>query len=59
MTGSDEGVVGVIAFPAYGVNGGRVEYSNWEIDGVSVMDMGSGATGKSSRALTPPAKSVA
>jgi hypothetical protein len=46
MTGSDEGVVRVIASPAYSVNGGRVEYNNWEIDGVSVMDMGSGgATG--------------
>ena len=42
MTGSDEGVVGVISTPAYSVNGGRVEYNNWEIDGVSVMDMGSG-----------------
>jgi len=42
MTGSDEGVVGVIATPAYSVNGGRVEYNNWEIDGISVMDMGSG-----------------
>lgn len=46
MTGSDEGTVGVVASPAYSVNGGRVEYNNWEIDGVSVMDMGSGgATG--------------
>jgi hypothetical protein len=42
MTGSDEGVVGVISTPAYSVNGGRVEYNNWEIDGISVMDMGSG-----------------
>lgn len=42
MTGSDQGVVGVISTPAYSVNGGRVEYNNWEIDGVSVMDMGSG-----------------
>lgn len=42
MTGSDQGVVGVIASPAYSVNGGRIEYNNWEIDGISVMDMGSG-----------------
>ncbi len=46
MTGTDQGQVGVVASPAYSVNGGRVEYNNWEIDGISSMDMGSGgATG--------------
>lgn len=42
MTGQDEGTVGVLGSPSYSVNGGRVEYNNWEIDGVSDMDMGSG-----------------
>lgn len=44
MSGQDEGAVGVIATPAYSVNGGRTEYNNWEVDGVSVMDMGTGGS---------------
>jgi hypothetical protein len=42
MSGQDTGTVGVLGSPSYSVNGGRVEYNNWEVDGVGDMDMGSG-----------------
>jgi hypothetical protein len=41
-TGQDEGTVGAYGQPAYSVNGGRPVYNNWEVDGISVMDMGTG-----------------
>ncbi len=44
MTGQDTGTVGVVGEPAYSVNGGRVEYNNWQVDGVGDMDMGSGGS---------------
>ena len=44
QTGQDEGVVGEYGSEAYSVNGGRVEYNNWEVDGVSIMDSGCGGT---------------
>lgn len=44
QTGQDEGAVGVAGNVSYSVNGGRVEYNNWEIDGGENMDNGSNAT---------------
>jgi len=44
QTGQDEGVVGVAGNVSYSVNGGRVEYNNWEIDGGDNMDNGSNDT---------------
>jgi Carboxypeptidase regulatory-like domain len=44
QTGSDEGQVGVAANNSYSVNGGRVEYNNWEIDGGDIQDNGSNNT---------------
>jgi len=44
QTGQDEGVVGVNGSIAYAVNGGRVEYNNWELDGGDNMDNGSNGT---------------
>src|SRR5580658_3131028 len=44
QTGQDEGVVGVNGNVSYSVNGGRVEYNNWEIDGGDNMDNGSNNT---------------
>jgi hypothetical protein len=44
QTGQDEGVVGVNGNVSYSVNGGRVEYNNWEIDGGDNMDNGSNDT---------------
>jgi hypothetical protein len=44
QTGQDEGETGVAGSVEYSMNGGRVEYNNWELDGSSVMDNGSNAT---------------
>jgi Carboxypeptidase regulatory-like domain len=44
QTGSDEGGVGVTANNSFSINGGRVEYNNWEIDGGDNMDNGSNNT---------------
>lgn len=44
QTGQDEGSVGVSANTSFSVNGGRVEYNNWETDGGDVMDNGSNNT---------------
>ena len=44
QTGSDEGQVGVAANNSYSVNGGRVEYNNWEVDGGDIQDNGSNNT---------------
>lgn len=44
QTGEDEGTVGVYGNVSYSVNGGRVEYNNWEIDGGDNMDNGSNST---------------
>jgi hypothetical protein len=44
QTGQDEGRVGVYGNVAYAMNGGRVEYNNWELDGGDNMDNGSNAT---------------
>jgi len=44
QTGQDEGTVGVYGNVQYSINGGRVEYNNWEIDGGDNMDNGSNAT---------------
>jgi len=44
QTGQDEGVVGVAGNVSYSINGGRVEYNNWEIDGGDNMDNGSNDT---------------
>jgi hypothetical protein len=43
MSNEDEGAVGLTASTEYTINGGRGEYNNWEIDGVSNMDTGAGA----------------
>jgi hypothetical protein len=42
QTGSDEGGVGVTANNSFSVNGGRVEYNNWELDGGDNQDNGIG-----------------
>src|SRR5437762_4377095 len=44
QTGADEGGVGVTENNSFSVNGGRVEYNNWEIDGGDNMDNGSNNT---------------
>lgn len=44
QTGSDEGGVGVTANNSFSINGGRVEYNNWELDGGDNMDNGSNNT---------------
>ena len=44
QTGADEGSVGVAANNSFSVNGGRVEYNNWEVDGGDVLDNGSNNT---------------
>jgi hypothetical protein len=44
QTGQDEGETGVNGSVSYSMNGGRVEYNNWEVDGSSLMDNGSNGT---------------
>jgi hypothetical protein len=44
QTGSDEGQVGVTANNSFSVNGGRVEYNNWEVDGADILDNGQNNT---------------
>jgi carboxypeptidase family protein len=44
QTGADEGSVGVSANTSFSVNGGRIEYNNWEMDGGDTMDNGSNNT---------------
>jgi Carboxypeptidase regulatory-like domain len=44
QTGSSEGQVGITANVNYSINGGRLEYNNWELDGGDNMDNGSNAT---------------
>jgi Carboxypeptidase regulatory-like domain len=44
QTGQDEGTVGVYGNVSFSVNGGRVEYNNWEVDGGDNMDNGSNST---------------
>jgi len=44
QTGSDEGGVGVTANNSFSVNGGRVEYNNWDLDGGDVLDNGQNNT---------------
>ncbi|HME13024.1 MAG TPA: carboxypeptidase regulatory-like domain-containing protein [Candidatus Acidoferrum sp.] len=40
QTGQDEAKVGVQGSVKYSVNGGRVEYNNFEVDGVDVLNAG-------------------
>lgn len=44
QTGQDEGAVGIAGNVSYSINGGRVEYNNWELDGGDNMDNGSNNT---------------
>ena len=44
QTGQDEGTVGIYGNVSYSINGGRVEYNNWEIDGGDNLDNGSNST---------------
>src|SRR5579864_7048621 len=44
QTGSSEGQYGITANTNYSVNGGRLEYNNWDLDGGDNMDNGSNAT---------------
>jgi Carboxypeptidase regulatory-like domain len=44
QTGSDEGSVGVTGNNSFSINGGRVEYNNWEVNGGDTMDNGSNNT---------------
>lgn len=41
QTGQDEGQVGITGSVSYSMNGGRIEYNNWELDGGDNMDNGS------------------
>ena len=41
QTGMDEATVGITGSVSYSMNGGRVEYNNWELDGGDNMDNGS------------------
>src|ERR1019366_8185787 len=40
QTGADEAGVGITGSVAYSMNGGRIEYNNWELDGGDNMDNG-------------------
>ena len=40
QTGQDEGKVGVVGSVKYSVNGGRVEYNSFEVDGSDVLNTG-------------------
>jgi hypothetical protein len=40
QTGQDEGKVGVVGSVNYSVNGGRVEYNSFEVDGSDVLNTG-------------------
>ena len=40
QTGQDEGKVGVVGSVKYSVNGGRVEYNTFEVDGSDVLNTG-------------------
>ena len=40
QTGQDEGKVGVLGSVKYSVNGGRVEYNSFEVDGSDVLNTG-------------------
>lgn len=44
QTGQDESEVGLNGNISYSINGGRVEYNNWQIDGANNMDTGSNDT---------------
>ena len=44
QTGQDEGTVGVYGNVSFSMNGGRIEYNNWELDGGDNMDNGSNDT---------------
>jgi len=44
QTGSSEGQYGITANVNYSINGGRLEYNNWELDGGDNMDNGSNST---------------
>jgi hypothetical protein len=44
QTGQDEGTVGVYGNVSFSMNGGRIEYNNWELDGGDNMDNGSNST---------------
>ena len=44
QTGQDEGTVGVYGNVGFSMNGGRLEYNNWELDGGDNMDNGSNTT---------------
>lgn len=44
QTGQDEALVGVYGNVNYSINGGRVEYNNWEFDGGDSLDNGSNST---------------
>lgn len=44
QTGLEEGAEGLGGNVSYAINGGRVEYNNWEIDGGDNMDNGSNST---------------
>ena len=41
QTGMDEPQAGITGSVSYSMNGGRVEYNNWELDGGDNMDNGS------------------
>jgi hypothetical protein len=44
QTGMDEPQVGINGSVSFSMNGGRVEYNNWELDGGDNMDNGSNGT---------------
>jgi len=44
QTGMDEPQVGITGNVSFSMNGGRVEYNNWELDGGDNMDNGSNST---------------
>src|ERR1700728_3535071 len=44
QTGMDEPQVGINGSVSFSMNGGRVEYNNWELDGGDNMDNGSNST---------------
>ena len=52
QTGQDEGKVGVVGSVKYSVNGGRVEYNSFEIDGSDVLN--TGLNGASSTLMVYP-----
>lgn len=60
QTGQDEGKVGVVGSAKYSVNGGRVEYNIFEVDGTDVLNNGiNAARGGNTFIINPSVDAIA